>query len=557
MGNFWDVIRDLNSKEAKQLDTQVQNSSTGEVVSQENTEMNAQDLYLSQDRIVKYRDYDIMDERLPEVSSALDIIADDAVYVDPLKNSAFWIDSPHESTKNMLEEILKNKLNMNEHLWTIVRDLVKYGDEFEEIVVSKNGVESIKPLHPSTMYRLEDAKGRLVGFEQRPNFYFNSNNVSIYASLPQLNYSSGKKSQVQFVPWQIYHTRYLSFNRSNSYGTSLLDRARYPGNMLRLMEEALMLIRLQKSFDRFAFFLDVGQLDPERSLAYVDQVRRRLRRKRFENSAGDFNSTVNPLSPLEDLFIPLKKGDSTRIDKLPGIDVGRGLEDIKYMRAKLISALRIPAAYLGFTEDYTGFVNNTLALQDKRYMRTIRRYQNYAKQLLTRICEIQLEISEVPYDEREFEVTMSNPSSLEEQAKIEIETLKADLADKLKDFVPLDWILTNVFNFTDEETKTISMKMVGANTTSNSGPDFKEQSEYNLSQLKKQGLTENQIKNIVKGAVASNSDLKESIDSLREITKDLTRSQAMQEGQHSRHYNKISRSLDDIEEKVGSIRNTR
>lgn len=544
MGLF-DIIQKLNKQEVNKLKDD-EDTATGFSDERDYNLQDSHDLFMSQDRIVKYRDYELMEEYVPEVASALDIVADDITAIDPDKNACYWIESPFDRTKDLLEEVLSNKLNLNEELWSISRDLVKYGDQFEEIVLDANGVKALKPLHPSTMYRIEDQKGRLVKYEQRPNFYFTSNNMSLYASIPNLNYASGSGSHeaiYDFIPWQVLHSRTRLSNRMLRYGTSFLERARHPANMLRLMEEALALVRLQKAHDRYVYMIDVGNIEPEKALAYVDQIRRRLKKKRFIKSTGSFDSSIDPINPLEDIYIPLRKDDQTKIDKLPGMDVGGRLDDVKYMRQKVISALKIPAAYLGFTEDYTGFVNNTLAMQDKRYIRTIRRYQQLIKSMLKKICDVQLFAMDYPYDEREFEVFMTNSNQLEMQAQAELMAVQVELANNLKDLVPLEYILEKVLHFSPEDVRTIMTKMVDKNTTAPMG----ESTQRNvMNDLSRKGIDEENLHKLVAKMYRGNANFRSSVDELKMIVGEHKRSVMRESGDRAHFISNFSGLADEI-----------
>jgi len=533
-----DIIGKLNDEELKNIQGE-EDTSTGTSYDRERALQ--EDLFLSQERVVRYRDYDVMEKKIPEVSSALDILADDITHIDPTTNAPFWITSDSERTSDMLQDFLINHLQLDQHIWIMARDLLKYGDEFEEIVVSENGVEFLKSLDASTMFRMEDEKGNLLKFEQKPNFYFNDSTRNLYASLPRLQQGAGAETSVDFVPWQVIHSRILTDNRNALYGSSFLEKARYTGNLLRLMEEALAMLRTQKSYDRRIIFIDSRELDPMRALKYTDDIMRRMKRKRFSNN-DSFNSFLNPLAPTEDLYLPIRKDDATRVETLAGVDTGKAIEDIKYMRNKLISILKVPAAYLGFTEDYSGFVNNTLQMQDRRYTRTVRRYQQYMKFLINRVCEIQLSITDFPYEERGFEVNFTNSNQLEEQAAIEIMSMKAELAKNLQDVLPMDWILKNVLMLPEEEINSILAKMVDQNSDSDSSfggtfssspagmsgmggsgvdtnPDEVTQKYQKviLDSLKSKGISESKLKSIVTDTYKNNKEFKESVNSFKSL----------------------------------------
>ena len=151
----------------------------------------------------------------------------------------------------------------------------------------------------------------------------------------------------------------------------------------------------------------------------------------------------------EDFFLPVRGGDSgTGIESLPGLTY-EATEDIEYLKNKLLSALRITKAFLGYEESIGS--KATLAAEDVRFARTIERIQRITLSELTKIAIVHLYSQ--GYQDVEltnFELELTNPSTIYEQEKIELWNNKTSLAESMvrDGLVSTEWIYKNVFNFT-------------------------------------------------------------------------------------------------------------
>ena len=173
-----------------------------------------------------------------------------------------------------------------------------------------------------------------------------------------------------------------------------------------------------------------------------------------DETTGDYNLKYNMQNITEDFFLPVRGGDSgTNIESLPGLTY-EATEDIEYLKNKLLSALRIPKAFLGF-EDQIGS-KATLAAEDVRFARTIERIQRIVLSELTKIGIVHLYAQ--GYQDADlinFELDLTNPSTIYEQEKIELWNQKTSLAESmLRDgILSTNWIYQNIFGFSEDEIK--------------------------------------------------------------------------------------------------------
>ena len=143
----------------------------------------------------------------------------------------------------------------------------------------------------------------------------------------------------------------------------------------------------------------------------------------IDEKTGQYNLKFNMSNMLEDVYLPVRGGQSgTEIDTLSGMSFD-GIDDVNYLKERMFAALKVPKAFLGYEEGVDG--KATLAAQDVRFSRTIERLQRIFISELTKIAMVHLYSQGFENEEMvEFELSMTNPSNIAEQGKIRIMVYK-------------------------------------------------------------------------------------------------------------------------------------
>ena len=279
----------------------------------------------NQNRGERYSDFDQM-EYTPELASALDIYADEMTthtsYEKMLK-----VICPNEEIKGVLETLYSNVLNVEFNLFGWCRTMCKYGDFFLYTDIDEGiGVKSVIGLPPQEVERLEGED------PTNPNYV-------------QFQWNSGG---LTFENWQMAHFRILGNDKYAPYGTSVLESARRIWRQLILLEDAMMAYRIVRAPERRVFYIDVGAIAPEDVEQYMQKVITQMKRNQvIDKDTGRVDLRYNPMSIEEDYFLPVRGGTSnSRIENLPGGTYTGDIEDVKYLRDKLFSAIKIPQSYL-------------------------------------------------------------------------------------------------------------------------------------------------------------------------------------------------------------------
>ena len=387
--------------------------------------------YGSYDRMARYSDFSEM-EATPEISSALDIYSEECVSPDA-SGQVLHIYSENRMIKKILTELFYDTLNIDFNLVMWVRNLCKYGDFFLfNDIHPEYGVINVFPIPISEIEREE-------GFDSEDP--------------GAVRYRWVTQGNRVLENWQVSHFRLLGNDAFLPYGSSVLEGARRVWRQLILIEDAMLVYRVIRSPERRVFYIDVGNIPPENIQDYLEQAQTSLKRNAVVNkTTGQVDLRYNPLSVDEDYFLPVRGGDTgTRIDTLAGGSNTTAIEDVEYIQKKLFAALKIPKAYLGYDEDIGA--KATLAQEDIRFSRTIQRIQKTIVSELNKIAMIHLYTH--GYTEEnllDFELALSNPSSIAQQQKLELIRTKFEISGQAPEgMVDKEWIRKNILELNDDE----------------------------------------------------------------------------------------------------------
>ena len=382
-------------------------------------------------RSQRYIDFDQM-EYEPIIASALDIYADEMTTSSHL-NPLLRIHCPNEEIKLILNSLYYNVLNVEHNLFNWCRTMCKFGDFMLYLdIEEEQGVTNAIGLPTREVERLEGED------KTNPNYI-------------QYQWNS---AGMTFENWQIAHFRVLGNDKYAPYGTSVLDPARRIFRQLSLLEDAMMSYRIVRSPERRVFYVDVGGINPNEVEQYMQKVVTQMKRNQVvDSSTGRVDLRYNPLPVDEDYFIPVRGGQqSTKIESLAGGQYTGDIDDVKYLKDKLFSALKIPQSYLfrgeGAAEDQT-----TLAQKDIRFARTIQRLQRVVISELEKIGIIHLyTLGYRGNDLISFKMSLNNPSKIAELQELEQWRTKFDVANAAAEgYFSKRWIAKNLFNVSEEE----------------------------------------------------------------------------------------------------------
>jgi len=266
-------------------------------------------------------------------------------------------------------------------------------------------------------------------------------------------YSARRSDQMKLENYEVAHFRLLSDANYLPYGRSYLEPARKVFKQLILMEDAMLIHRIMRAPEKRIFYMNVGGIPPNEIDTFMERTVARMKKTPYvDQSTGDYNLKFNIQNMTEDFYIPVRGNDSsTKIETTKGLDYD-GTTDIEYLKNRMLAALKIPKAFLGYDENLEG--KSTLAAMDIRFARTIERLQRTIVSELNKIALVHLYTQGfIDSDLVDFELSLTGPSIVFEQEKTALYAEKVTLANSITDkkILSTDFIYKNIFNLSQEE----------------------------------------------------------------------------------------------------------
>jgi len=429
-------------RKVRNLDSSIKTSSAFELFrkNQSHVYSSAMSAYGTYDRMARYSDFSEM-EYTPEISSALDIYSEETVAADE-HGQVLHVYSENHTIEKLLHDLFYDTLNVEFNLTAWARNLCKYGDFFLFNDVSpEHGIISAFPIPVNEIEREE-------GFDPDDPMAVRFRWVT-------------QGNQI-LENWQVSHMRVLGNDAFLPYGSSVLESARRIWRQLILVEDAMLVYRIVRSPERRVFYIDVGNVPPEDIPNYMEQVQATLKKAQVvDRTSGRVDLRYNPLSVDEDYYLPVRGSESgTKIDSLAGGQNTAAIEDVEYIQKKLFAALKIPKAYLGYDEGLGA--KATLSQEDVRFSRTIARIQRTVVAELNKIAIIHLYCNGFEGEDLlDFQLRLSNPSTIAQQQKLELYRTRFDVAttaNNIEGLVSRDWVRKKLFNMTDDQIEEIKIQ---------------------------------------------------------------------------------------------------
>ena len=414
----------------------------------------------------RYTMYDRMDTDL--IASAIDVYANEATQKNQ-DGKVIGVNSSSRYIQDELEGLLEDLGINNYRSWSIIRNMVKYGDHFVSLKLdSVAGVVELLDLDAISVYRLEE-KGTLIGYVQdidvlksavqnanvssaTTNPYVNLNTLS----LPYLTGDNAQKenenSLITFLKYEMLHFKLRGNGLFMPYGTSPLDAAVDTWKKLDLLFDSLIIYRLNRAPTRLVFYVDVGNNQGADAENIVKKQINALAKKEYFDPTGKLNERYQLLDMNANLYIPMQKGGATKVEQLAGVsDVGK-IEDVEFLNNRLFSALKVPKSFLGYEGDVSS--KGMLSQQNVTFSKAIQNIQEDFLEAIKDLCFIHLAIRGISSktELKSFKLIMSRPSYVEEKAKIEVENSLLGLASSYLGMgVNRRWVAKHIMHKTEDE----------------------------------------------------------------------------------------------------------
>lgn len=419
-------------------------------------------------RVERYMQYDTMDMD-SEVNAALDILAEFCTQKDKENATPFHCyfrgRATATETKLIKESLQKwNRLQQFEtRIFRIVRNAFKYGDCFF-VRDPENKKWLFVDAAKVTKIIVNESEGKIpeqyvirdINFNFKEMIAVTPHGTSNTAPSGTSSYTSGggfgrgmvgaaaqppgtrfsnQTNEVTIDAKNVVHIS-LSEGLDNNYpfGNSLLESVFKVYKQKELLEDAIIIYRIQRAPERRIFYVDVGNMPAHMAMSFVERVKNEIQQRRIPSATGGgqnvIDASYNPLSASEDYFFPqTAEGRGSKVETLPGGTNLGEITDLRYFTNKLFRALRIPSSYLPTAIDEQP--NNvadgkvgTAYIQELRFNEYCKRLQSMIVETFDSEFKVWLESSGINIDPGLFELKFNTPQNFAAYRQSELDTAR-------------------------------------------------------------------------------------------------------------------------------------
>jgi hypothetical protein len=450
-------------------------------------------------RVERYMQYDTMDMD-SEVNAALDILTEFCTQKDKENSTAFHLffrGQPTSTETKLLKESLQKwskQQQFETRIFRIVRNAFKYGDCFfvkdpqtmkwlfvDASKVTKIIVNESEGKVPE-QYVIKD-----INFNFKDLIATTPHNTTNTAPSGTSSYTTGGgfgrgmvgdaarppgtrfqngTNEIAVDAKNIVHIS-LSEGLDNNYpfGNSLLESVFKVYKQKELLEDAIIIYRIQRAPERRIFYVDVGNMPAHMAMAFVERVKNEIHQRRIPSSTGGGQNMVdasyNPLSVSEDYFFPqTAEGRGSKVETLPGGTNLGEITDLRYFTNKLFRALRIPASYLPTAiDEQANTVSDgkvgTAYIQELRFNKYCERLQSMIVETFDQEFKLWLNNNGINIDFSLFELKFNPPQNFAAYRQSELDTARAATFAQLQEIAHLSkrFALKRFLGLTEEEIK--------------------------------------------------------------------------------------------------------
>jgi hypothetical protein len=400
-----------------------------------------------------------------EINAALDILAEFCTQKNDENGTAFTIDFKEKPTDNevkIIKEQLQQWVNLNElnkRIFKVVRNTIKYGDqvfirdpetfkmfwtEMSKVVkVIVNEGEGKKP----EQYVIKDINPNfqnltVTAVTTSDTFTNHSQSGGPSGAYIQPNSSSGGGGRFQHAQSEAVinaeHVVHLSLTEGLDifwpFGNSVLEYVFKVFKQKELLEDAIIIYRVQRAPERRIFKIDVGNMVPHMAMAFVERIKNEIHQRRIPTQTGGgvnmMDATYNPLSTNEDFFFPVTAdGRGSSVEPLPGGQNLGEITDLKFFTNKLFRGLRIPASYLPSgvddgTQGYSDGKVGTALIQEWRFTQYCLRLQAMIIDKLDQEFKMFMRWRGINIDSQLFDLKFEPPQNFAQYRQADIDSAR-------------------------------------------------------------------------------------------------------------------------------------
>ena len=423
----------------------------------------------------------------PEVEMAIDDIVNEAIVADPKKEIVSLnlddLEQPEKIKKLILEEFdnIVDLLEFNQHAYEIFKKWYVDGRLIYHAMIDeakpREGIKELRYIDPRKIRKVRTVKKRKVSSSSNvtvpqtaEEFYiYNEKGFSKTAGVPN-NVAPFQDTGAQGLKIAIDSIVNVSSGLVNVNGDLVigyLQKAIKPLNMLKAMEDSLVIYRISRAPERRIFYIDVGNLPKPKAEQYLRDVMTRFKNKVvYDSATGEIRDDRKHMTMLEDFWLPRREGGKgTEITTLPGGQNLGQMDDVTYFQNKLYKALNVPIGRMDPSAQYSFGRATEITRDEVKFAKFVTRLRMRFSDLFVRILEKQLILKGIITSEdwaefkTNFKFEYAEDNHFAELRNTEIlrdrVSMLRDVDDYAGKYYSHEWIRRNVLYQTEEDMKEI------------------------------------------------------------------------------------------------------
>jgi len=415
-------------------------------------------------RVERYNQFEAMDLD-SEVNACLDIISEFSTQTSEENNTAFEVhynDKPTDNEIKIITQQLQQWVKLNEfdkRIFKIFRNSIKYGDQvfirdpetFKLNWVETNKVKRvivnesegkmpeqyiIEDINPNLENLTVAAKTVTDAQTGQPNQGYTAPQTYTIPDQGGANasrFAMGMKESAVDAQHVVHISLTEGLDYNWPFGQSILEQIYKVYKQKELLEDAILIYRIQRAPERRIFYIDVGSMPAHLAMGFVERVKNEIHQRRIPTQSGGANqldASYNPMSMNEDYFFPqTAEGRGSKVDTLPGGQNLSEIDDLRYFNNKMARGLRVPSSYLPTgPDDSQGTLNDgrmgTALIQEFRFNQYCERIQNNIVTKINEEFKMFLRWRGFNIDAKIFDIKFNNPQNFASYRQTELDATR-------------------------------------------------------------------------------------------------------------------------------------
>ena len=455
------------------------------------------EVYMGQpNRAQRYGQYDQMDMD-SEVNAALDTIAEFSTLFSETTKLPFHVqynEDPSFTENEVLQKSLRQWCSMNKmnkRIFRIFRNTVKYGDQ---LFVRDPETYKLYWVNPAKVDKVvvNEGKGKKIEAYYIKDLDINMQSLNITADTVKLSqtgtqkmgiptstagmqqsYGSGAEGQggrfaqdVTTTAIDAKHVIHVSLSEGIDqywpFGTSMLEPVFKVYKQKELLEDSIIIYRVQRAPERRVFYIDVGDMPTHKARQHLERIKNEIHQRRIPSKTGGganvVDSAYNPLSIMEDYFFAqTAEGRGSKVETLPGGENLGQIDDLKFFNDKLLRGLRVPPSYLGgmdangsaFNDGRTG----TAMIQEFRFTKYCERLQQLIVEELDKEFKMFLKHRGVMIESSSFDLSFNTVQNFGKYRQAEVDQVAMNVFTSVEsaDYISKRFAMKRFLGLSEEE----------------------------------------------------------------------------------------------------------